>query len=130
MRRTAVCLFAFILVVIAAVGCSRSQKKVAVTDSAASVADLYPAPVQDSTFETDSYPTYGSPVAVENTYEPGPATTDVETRYHQVVKNDTLYGLARTYYGDQRRWKDIYEANRPGVSDPNRIHIGQRLLIP
>lgn len=130
MRRTAVCLFTFIFVVVATVGCMRSQKKVAVADSAASVADLYPAPVQESTIEADSYPTYGSPVAVENTYEPGPATTDVETRYHQVAKKDTLYGLARTYYGDQRRWKDIYEANRPAVSDPNKIRIGQRLLIP
>ena len=130
MRRNAVCLFTLVLVAVPSPGCSRLKTKVAASDSPASEGDSYTPPAQDSTLEMDSFPTYGSPVAIESTYEPSPVTTDVETRYHMVVKKDTLYGLARLYYGDQRRWKDIYEANRLAVSDPNKIRIGQRLLIP
>ena len=52
------------------------------------------------------------------------------SRYHTVAKRDTLYSLARSYYGDQTRWKTIFEANRDSISDANMIHVGQRLLIP
>ena len=31
---------------------------------------------------------------------------------------------------DQGRWKDIYEANRGVISNPDRIFIGQELVIP
>lgn len=51
-------------------------------------------------------------------------------RMHVVAKGDTLFGLARQYYGDQRRWRDIYEANRSTLADPNQIRVGQRLVIP
>jgi nucleoid-associated protein YgaU len=49
---------------------------------------------------------------------------------HVVVKGDTLYRLAREYYGDQSRWKEIYEANRDVLSDPHRLRVGQKLIIP
>jgi len=52
------------------------------------------------------------------------------TRYHTVAKKETLYSLARQYYGDQSKWRDIYETNRTTISDPNKIRVGQRLLIP
>jgi len=58
-------------------------------------------------------------------YEPAPADT-----YHVVAKRDTLYSLARKYYGNQSKWKEIYEANRPSISNPNKIFVGQKLLIP
>lgn len=49
---------------------------------------------------------------------------------HIVIKGDTLFKLARTYYSDASRWKDIYEANGSVLSDPDRLHIGQELVIP
>lgn len=51
-------------------------------------------------------------------------------KYHTVVKRDTLYSIARMYYGDQRKWKAIFEANRDSIADPNMIRVGQRLLLP
>lgn len=51
-------------------------------------------------------------------------------RTHTVQKGDTLYKLARQYYNDQARWKDIYEANRAEMGSPNQIRVGQRLVIP
>lgn len=52
------------------------------------------------------------------------------SRTHTVQRKETLYSLARTYYNDQSRWKDIYEANRAEIGDPNKIRVGQRLVIP
>ena len=49
---------------------------------------------------------------------------------HVVVKGDTLYGLARLYYGDASRWKDIYDANRGVLPDPNQLRVGRELVIP
>lgn len=51
-------------------------------------------------------------------------------RVHTVQRGDTLYKLARQYYGEQRRWKDIYEANRSRLPDPNQLRVGSKLVIP
>ncbi len=47
-----------------------------------------------------------------------------------VRKGDTLYGLARKFYNDQSRWRDIYNANRDRLSSPNQLRVGMRLVIP
>ena len=49
---------------------------------------------------------------------------------HLVAKGDTLFALARRYYSDQSRWKDIWEANRSAVPNPDQIRVGQELVIP
>ncbi len=49
---------------------------------------------------------------------------------HTVVKGDNLSKLAKQYLGSASRWKEIYEANRDIISDPNRIYVGQTLVIP
>jgi len=56
--------------------------------------------------------------------------TPTGARMHTVRKGDTLYALARRYYGDQSRWRDIYEANRDQLSDPNLLRVGMKLRIP
>lgn len=47
---------------------------------------------------------------------------------HTVARGDTLWGLARLYYGDGSKYTKIAEANR--ISDPNSVPIGTRLIIP
>lgn len=49
---------------------------------------------------------------------------------HTVGKGDTLYSISRTYYGNQSKWKVIYEANRNRISNPNSIRVGEQLIIP
>ena len=117
-------------------GCSLFQKKPAVQQEPAfGSLDEYAAPVQEPAFaRSDPYPSY-KPAAVTITDDPAPIdfglSPDVGlSQYHTVGKGDTLYALARHYYSDQRRWKEIYEANRGHISDPNRISVGQRLVIP
>ncbi len=47
-----------------------------------------------------------------------------------VVAGDTLSVIAKKVYGDADRWKEIFEANKDTIKDPNTIHVGQELVIP
>lgn len=116
MRRNAVTLVALLFLVSVLAGCSLfgGKKKDA-------MADAYD-PSAETAAPVENYPAYPS----SGGYTGG--TTG--SRYHTVQKKDTLYSLARQYYNDQHRWKDIYEANRAELGDPNRIRVGQRLVIP
>lgn len=53
-----------------------------------------------------------------------------EARFHTVVKGDTLSAIAKEYYGNAGKYPAIFEANRPMLSDPDRIYPGQVLRIP
>ncbi|HNS50795.1 MAG TPA: LysM peptidoglycan-binding domain-containing protein [Anaerolineae bacterium] len=47
-----------------------------------------------------------------------------------VKRGDTLSGIAKALYGNAGRWKEIYEANRNLIKDPNLIKTGWKLRIP
>lgn len=47
-----------------------------------------------------------------------------------VVDGDSLSKIAKRHYGDAKKWRRIYEANRAVISNPDLIHPGQRLQIP
>lgn len=49
---------------------------------------------------------------------------------HIIVRGDTLFGLARYYYGNAGGWDRIYQANRNILSSPNALAVGQVLRIP
>ncbi len=49
---------------------------------------------------------------------------------HVVQRGDTLYKLAEKYYGDGSLWKEIHEANKKSIPNPDRLELGQRLVIP
>ncbi len=49
---------------------------------------------------------------------------------HEVVKGNTLWGLAERYLGNPFRWPLLYEANRDRIRDPHWIYPGQVLVIP
>ena len=58
------------------------------------------------------------------------ANVPAALRTHTVVKGDTLYALARRYYDSAEHWKDIYEANRDRLTDPDLLPIAEVLIIP
>jgi nucleoid-associated protein YgaU len=58
---------------------------------------------------------------------PEPATEPV---FHTVAKGDTLWAIAKTHLGDGNRYQEIFEANRPMLSHPDKIYPGQVLRIP
>ena len=55
---------------------------------------------------------------------------EAEAQYHDVVSGDTLSGIAKKYYGDANKYPQIFEANKPMLSNPDKIYPGQKLRIP
>jgi len=51
-------------------------------------------------------------------------------QYHTVAKGDTLSAIAKKFYGNANRYQAIFEANRPMLTDPDKIYPGQSLRIP
>ena len=53
-----------------------------------------------------------------------------ESKYHTVVRGDTLSAIAKTYLGNANAYTKIFEANQPMLSHPDKIYPGQMLRIP
>ena len=49
---------------------------------------------------------------------------------YTIQKGDTLSEIAQRQLGAASRWKEIYEANRGTIADPDKIHPGQVIKIP
>ena len=43
---------------------------------------------------------------------------------------DCLWNIAKKFYGDGKKWKIIYEANKDRIKDPRKIYPKQILIIP
>lgn len=53
-----------------------------------------------------------------------------EAQFHTVVSGDTLGKIAKHYYGNAMKYPVIFEANKPMLTDPDKIYPGQVLRIP
>lgn len=53
-----------------------------------------------------------------------------EPVFHTVKKGETLSAIAKAHLGDSSKYNAIFEANRPMLSDPDKIYPGQVLRIP
>jgi nucleoid-associated protein YgaU len=58
------------------------------------------------------------------------ATPAPEARYYQVKPGDTLSKIAKEMYGNANKYPVIFEANKPMLSNPDKIYPGQNLRIP
>lgn len=68
-------------------------------------------------------------LAPETTTET-PAPAGAKPVFHTVQKGETLSAIAKHYLGSANRYRDIFEANKPMLSDPDKIYPGQTLRIP
>ncbi len=59
----------------------------------------------------------------------GGAAGSAGKRY-TVKPGDTLSKIAKEHYGNANDYMKIFEANRDKLSDPNKINVGQELVIP
>ena len=130
MRRSAVTLSTLLVSTI--VGCQEPQQKEDMQDEGAQTAgmqpDFYATDPATAIPADEGYTTYpSSPTLAATT---GYASSVNATGTHVVDKGDTLFRLARQYYNDERRWKDIFEANQDRVANPDMIFVGQELVIP
>lgn len=52
------------------------------------------------------------------------------SRFYEVKSGDTLSKISKEYYGDPMKYSVIFDANRPLLTDPDKIYPGQVLRIP
>ncbi|MBV7406878.1 peptidoglycan-binding protein LysM [Enterobacter sp. ENT03] len=71
-------------------------------------------------------------VAGISTVENNVSVTDsaAEATYYTVKSGDTLSAIAKQVYGDPNKYNQIFEANKPMLSHPDKIYPGQVLIIP
>ena len=53
-----------------------------------------------------------------------------QAQFHTVVKGEYLSKIAKKYYGNAMKYPVIFEANKPMLTDPDKIYPGQVLRIP
>lgn len=58
----------------------------------------------------------------------GGGSQSMET--YTVKSGDTLSKISKQYYGDSDEYMRIYYANRDQLNDPDKIQVGQQLVIP
>ncbi|NLE30576.1 MAG: LysM peptidoglycan-binding domain-containing protein [Phycisphaerae bacterium] len=100
-------------------GCTMFQKK-----------ETAPETMEDTTILSQVTPEMPEEEAVQPAPEYSAPVAPAGQRIHVVQPKDTIYSLARKYYGDMHQWRKIWQANQDQVPDPNKIKIGQRLIIP
>lgn len=69
------------------------------------------------------------PAAEQAAAAPVSASADAPV-FHTVQKGESLSTIAQQYLGKASRYPEIFEANRPMLSDPDKIYPGQTLRIP
>ena len=62
-------------------------------------------------------PTTGAPAAEQN-------------KSYTVKSGDTLSKISKEFYGDSNEYMRIFYANRDQINDPDKIQVGQQLMIP
>ena len=97
--------------------------------------------VQDVSLATDAVPAAGVASATASTTtadeEAAPGVSGTVTREdpaaaktYTVEAGDTLWKIARHFYGDGDQYLKIFEANKGLLKDPDHIFPGQELVIP
>ena len=85
----------------------------------------------DCKIEVDAPPAAApAPAAEAPAPAAAPAAEAGESTFYEVQSGDTLSAIAKAHYGDASKYTVIFEANRPMLSDPDKIYPGQKLRIP
>jgi len=58
------------------------------------------------------------------------ASAGSAARMYTVQKGDTLSKISKEMYGDANKYQQIFEANKPMLTHPDKIYPGQVLRIP
>jgi nucleoid-associated protein YgaU len=59
-----------------------------------------------------------------------PKNTTPAGKTYTVVEGDSLSKIAKREYGDASKWRQIYQANKDVIDNPDLIEPGQNLIIP
>jgi outer membrane protein OmpA-like peptidoglycan-associated protein len=67
---------------------------------------------------------------VEEKQESLEGAIKVATKEYVVKKGDTLSSIAAREYGKPHRWKYLYQLNKDKIKNPNKLKVGQKIVIP
>ena len=59
-----------------------------------------------------------------------PKAEPARPKTYTVEEGDTLYGIAKRFYGSIKVWKAIREANKALISSDNRLRAGDTIVLP
>jgi len=65
-----------------------------------------------------------------STAKPASPPQSAAPRTYTVQKGDSLWKIAKHFYGNGAEWKRIHEANKEVIHDPDVIQPGWNLRIP
>jgi LysM repeat protein len=127
-------------IVLLASACSSSKPKEAdgtevIPPAADAATDAIPQPEVENPLAANPTEPAVAPPEVTPTPDPTPASDpSTPSAVHQeedyaVQSGDTLMKIAFDVYGDVYQWKNIYEANKDKISDPNSIPKGLVLKL-
>ena len=85
--------------------------------------------------DTSTTTTGGEEAVTSGDAETTTATTDdtgttAIPRMYTIHKGDTLFALARRFYSDERKWRDIWNANRDKIPNKDLLLIGTEIVLP
>ena len=66
-------------------------------------------------------------LTVDPSLAPAPAP---KVKTYTVAAGDSLSKIAKNFYGNPSQYMKIFEANKDKLTDPNKINVGQELVIP
>jgi nucleoid-associated protein YgaU len=71
-------------------------------------------------------------ITVDLTVDPSvaQAAAPAASQTYTVQSGDTLSKISKQFYGDANEYMKIFYANRDKLKDPDKIQIGQQLVIP
>ncbi|MCF7822727.1 MAG: LysM peptidoglycan-binding domain-containing protein [Candidatus Marinimicrobia bacterium] len=81
----------------------------------------------DTSGEMLSIPTQDS--FSENDQLKGKGTIVTALKVHRVKRGETLKIIAKNILGEEARWSEIYNLNKDILKSPNRLAIGQSLIV-
>lgn len=82
-----------------------------------------------TTSVTVTSPTKPAASSASKSSKQNKSTSKSSTSY-KIKKGDTLWGLAKKYYGSGAKYTKIYNANKNIIKDPNELQIGRVIQIP
>lgn len=62
--------------------------------------------------------------------QPVPPVSPKSSGYHVVQSGDSLWAVAKKYYGDGNQYNKIVNVNKDKIKNPSLIYPGQKLVIP
>ena len=71
-----------------------------------------------------------APVAAAAAASASGGVSSGKGRTYTVAAGDSLSKIAKNFYGNAGQYMKIFEANKDKLSDPDKIKVGQELVIP